>query len=158
MFREITRKKQILSTEECKNILQEQKRGVLSVITEDGYPYGMPINHYYDEENNCIWMHGGKSGHKIDCLKENNRVSYCVYDEGYRNEKEWWLNIRSVIVFGRMEMIDDYDTVIDIARKLSYRFTEDETYIQDEIAKSAKGTLLLKLNIEHMSGKSVREK
>ena len=48
MFREITRKKQALSQEECLEILTNAKRGVLSVNGDDGYPYGMPVNHYYD--------------------------------------------------------------------------------------------------------------
>ena len=48
MFREMLRKKQELSKEECIEILKKEKRGVLSVLGDEGYPYGMPINHYYD--------------------------------------------------------------------------------------------------------------
>ncbi len=41
--------KQQVSAEECIEILKTTKRGVLSVIGDDGYPYGFPINHYYSE-------------------------------------------------------------------------------------------------------------
>ncbi len=155
-FRPLVRSKQQLSEEECLEILKKQKRGVLSLYGLEGYPYGMPMNHYY--EDGYLYFHGGRSGHKIDALKENKKVSYCVYDEGYRNEGEWYLNIRSVIVFGEMEFIEDENKVMEISRKLSYKFIEDEDYIEEEIRRSLKATLLLALKIKHISGKIVREK
>ncbi len=155
-FRPLVRSKQQLSEEECLEILKKQKRGVLSLYGLEGYPYGMPMNHYY--EDGYLYFHGGRSGHKIDALKENKKVSYCVYDEGYRNEGEWYLNIRSVIVFGEIEFIEDENKVMEISRKLSYKFIEDEDYIEEEIRRSLKATLLLALKIEHISGKLVREK
>ena len=48
MFRELTRKKQKLSMEECLQILKSEKRGVLSVNGDNDYPYGMPMNHWYN--------------------------------------------------------------------------------------------------------------
>ena len=50
MFRELTRKKQQLPAEECIDVLKAALRGVLAVNGDDGYPYAVPINHYYDEE------------------------------------------------------------------------------------------------------------
>ena len=50
MFREVRRFKQRLNRDECLEILKQTKRGVLSVNGDDGYPYGVPLNHYYDEE------------------------------------------------------------------------------------------------------------
>lgn len=51
MFREMTRIRQQLAESECIEILKNEKRGVLSVLGDDGYPYGMPMNHYYCEED-----------------------------------------------------------------------------------------------------------
>lgn len=156
-FREIVRKKQALDKEECIAILKKEVRGVLSVNGLEGYPYGMPINHYYDEESGCIYFHGGKTGHKIDALKADDRASFCVYDEGYRREGEWALNIKSVIVFGHIEFVDSLEETEKISRALCYKFTDDEEYIQHEIGKSLKGTLCFKLIPEHISGKLVNE-
>ena len=100
MFREIVRKKQSLTLDECNEILKNEPRGVLSVIGDDGYPYGVPINYYYCEENGRVYFHSGKSGHKIDAINNCDKVSFCVYNSGYRNEGDWALNIKSVIVFG----------------------------------------------------------
>jgi nitroimidazol reductase NimA-like FMN-containing flavoprotein (pyridoxamine 5'-phosphate oxidase superfamily) len=49
MFRELRRKNKALSDEECIEILKTERRGVLSVIGDEGYPYGMPMNHYYND-------------------------------------------------------------------------------------------------------------
>lgn len=157
MFRELVRKKKQISMEECIRILKSEPRGVLSVLGDDDYPYGMPMNHFYNKEDGKIYFHCGKMGHRLDALKKHNKVSFCVYDEGYRKDGEWALNIKSVIVFGRMKVVDDLDRVIHISEKLSRKFTEDEAYIKEEIEKYAKQTLLLELTPEYICGKLVTE-
>lgn len=158
MFRELVRKKNQISMEECIQLLKNETRGVLSVRGDDDYPYGMPMNHFYNEEDGKIYFHCGKIGHRLDTLRKHDKVSFCVYDQGYRDEDDWALNVKSVIVFGRMEIIDDMDMIIDITTKLSHKFTQDDEYIQKEIQNSGSGTLLLKLNPEHICGKKVKEK
>ena len=157
MFRELTRRKQALSRETCVELLKTETRGVLSVIGDGGYPYGTPMNHYYCEENGCIYFHCGRKGHRLDALRACDRVSFCVYDEGYRREGEWALNVRSVVVFGRMEIIDDPNEVIRLVTPLCHKFTDDEDYIRRELTQSTKATLLLKLTPEHICGKLVNE-
>lgn len=157
MFRELQRKNKKISMEECIEILNKETRGVLSVLGEDGYPYGMPMNHWYNEEDGNIYFHCGKSGHRLDALKRNDKVSFCVYNQGYREEGDWAFNVKSVIVFGRMEILDDMDKIIDISGKLCHKFTQDEDYIQSEIDKYAAATLLLQLTPEHICGKRVTE-
>ena len=151
------RKKQQLREEECIEILKNELRGVLSVIGDDDYPYGMPINHFYCEEDGKIYFHSGRKGHKIDAMKRHDKASFCVYDQGFRREGEWALNIRSVIVFGRIEFIEDREKIYEIARRLSHKFTDDEEYIEREIVRSGPGTLMFALVPEHMTGKLVNE-
>ncbi len=157
MFRNMSRIRQQISPEECLRILKEEKRGVLSVLGDDDYPYGIPLNHYYNEEDGKIYFHSGKKGHKIEAMQAHDKVSYCVYDEGYRREGEWSLNIRSVIVFGRIEFIEDKEKIEEISRKLSYKFTDDDRYIEEEIRRSLDKTLMFALIPEHISGKIVNE-
>lgn len=157
MFRDMIRKKQQLTEGECLAILKQQKRGVLSVLGDDGYPYGMPLNHWYCEEDGKLYFHSGKAGHKIDAIRRCDKASFCVYDEGYRKEGEWALNIRSVIVFGRVSVVEDKEKSFDICRRLSLKFTEDIGYIENEIRKSGAGVLCLEMAPEHMTGKLVNE-
>jgi len=157
MFRDIVRKKQELTLDECKEILKNEPRGVLSVIGDGGYPYGLPINYYYNEEDGHVYFHSGKSGHKIDALRACDKVSFCVYDSGYRNEGDWALNIQSVIVFGKIRIVEDYDKAMDICRRLSYKFTDDSKYIEKEIEAFGRNTLTLELIPEHITGKRIKE-
>ena len=156
-MREVARKKQALTREECIEILKNEPRGVLSVLGDDDYPYGMPIDHWYCEEDGKIYFHTGKKGHRTDALKKHDKVSYCVYDEGFRREGEWALNIKSVIVFGRIRFLEDHEKAIEITRKLSYKYTRDAEYIEEEIRKSGPNVLVLELTPEHMTGKIVNE-
>ena len=157
MFREMLRKNKKLSMQECVQILQSETRGVLSVIGDFGYPYGMPMNHWYDEEDEKIYFHSGNVGHRLDALRKHDKVSFCVYDKGYQEEGEWAFHVKSVIVFGKIEIIDDMDKIVDITTKLSHKFTQDDEYIKKEIELYGHRTLLLQLTPEHISGKMVKE-
>ncbi len=157
MFREVARKKQILTSEQIIKILKSEKRGVLSVCGDNGYPYGLPINFWYNEENGYIYFHSGKKGHKTDAISSDNKVSFCVYDEGYKKDGEWALNISSVIVFGKIHIVEDSENAVEIYRKLSLKFTSDIGYIDSEIEKFAKATLCYELRPEHITGKIVNE-
>lgn len=155
-FREMRRLKQQLSPEECAEVLKTELRGILSVLGEGGYPYGMPMNHYLHEDGN-LYFHCGRGGHREDALKSRDKVSFCVLDKGWQREGEWARHIRSVIVFGHVEWVEDRETVYALSRLLSRKFTHDEGYIEREIARSGPGTRMFRLVPEHISGKLVEE-
>lgn len=157
MFRKMLRIKQQIPESECIELLKNEVRGVLSVLGDDDYPYGMPINHYYCEEDEKIYFHSGQKGHRTDSMRRHDKVSFCVYDSGFRKEGQWSLNIRSVIVFGRIEFVEDQEKVYSICRKLCHKFTDDEAYIEDEIRTAGPRTLMFALVPEHISGKLVNE-
>ena len=157
MFREVARVNKKIPENDCLDILREEKRGILSVNGDDGYPYGMPMNHYYNDDDGCIYFHSGMKGHRTDSIRKDDKASFCVYDQGYREDGDWALNIRSVIVFGRIEVIEDTDTVYDISRRLSRKFTDDTAYIEKEIEKSGPRTMMFRLRPVHMTGKAVKE-
>ena len=157
MFREMQRKRQQLPKEDCISLLKNELRGVLCVLGDGDYPYGVPINHYYCEADGKLYFHGGRTGHKIDAVRRHDKASFCVYDKGFRKDGEWALNIRSVIVFGRIEIIENRDTLLRIAEALSRKFTDDEAYIKREIERFASGTLMFALIPEHITGKIVNE-
>lgn len=157
MFRRMARIKQQISEEECISILKRQKRGVLSVLGDDGYPYGVPINHWYNEEDGCLYFHGGMQGHKIDALKACSKVSFTVMDDGYHKEGDWALTFKSVIVFGKVRFIEDHQEALDICRKLSLKFIQDTKVIEEEIARAGFRVLCFALVPEHMTGKQVHE-
>ena len=159
MFREMRRYKQQISRVECVRILREQPRGVLSVLGDGDYPYGIPMDHWYCEENGRLYFHCAQTGHKLDAVRKHEKVSFCVCDEGFRREGEWALNIRSVIVFGRIRIMDGADDALrrKIATALCRKFTNDEEYLQKELENALPRAAFLELLPEHMTGKLVNE-
>ena len=157
MFRPMRRFKQQISEAECIRILKEQPRGVLSLIGDDGYPYGIPLDHWYCEEDGKLYFHGAKEGHKIDAIASCDKVSYCVMDEGFRKEGEWALNINSVIVFGRISPVTDPEKAKLICTNITRKFTDDEAYLAHELEHAFPRVQCLELTPEHMTGKLVNE-
>ena len=160
MFRKMRRFKQQITDEECIRVLREAKRGILSVMGEDGYPYGVPVSHWYNEEDGKLYFHGARSGHKIDAMKACDKVSFCAMDEGYREEGDWALNIKSVVIFGRARSFtyeEEPDKVMEVCIGLSAKFTDDANYADDEIAKVGKNVLCYEITVDHMTGKLVNE-
>ena len=76
MFREMKRKERQLSAELTEKILNKCTSGVLSVIGDDGYPYGVPVSYAYSDGK--IFFHCAKEGHKVDAIKNNPKVSFTV--------------------------------------------------------------------------------
>lgn len=157
MFREVVRVKQKLSEGECTALLKSEVRGVLAVLGDEDYPYAVPTNYWYCEEDGKLYFHSGKSGHKIDAIKKHNKASFCVCDSGYRKEGDWALTFKSVIVFGKIEIVEDYDKAMDITRQLSMKFTTDTEYIEHEITHFGAGTLVFALVPEYITGKTIHE-
>ena len=155
MFRPMRRIKQQLSEEESLEVLKKAKRGVLSVIGDDGWPYGIYLNPHF--ENGRIFFHGAKEGHKIDALKKDARVSFTVIDDGVKDEGGWAYTFKSVVVFGRVELVEDQNEAIEICRRLARRFNPSEADIEDEIRRAAAHVQVFALIPEHITGKRVRE-
>ena len=157
-FRPLARSRQELSREECLGVLQREKRGVLSVLGDDGYPYGLPINHWYDPEDGRLYFHSGNAGHKIDAMRRDGRASFCVMERAELTEDGWSYFFRSVIVFGQIMIVEDRERALEISRQISWKFTDDRDYVEWEVDHSGSRVLCFALIPEHISGKRVHEK
>lgn len=155
MFREIRRGKQALSKEECIQVLAQAPRGVLAVYGKEGYPYAFPMNFVY--LNDKIYFHCATVGHKLEALEENEQVSFCVMDEGYRKDEEWALNIKSVIIFGKIKNIVSQQEKIELVRELGLRYYPTPESVEHVIEKWQANMKILELTVDHMSGKLVNE-
>ena len=159
MFREMRRLKQQVSDIECKKILKEEKRAALSVIGEDGYPYTVPINFYYDENDNGIYFHGAKEGHKADAIQKCDKVCFTTWNQGFKKNGGWEWNVTSVVVFGKIKFVDDKTVMEDRLRKMAAKYYPDEEEIEAEMTRPAFHRVqMFEIEIEHMTGKLVNEK
>ena len=159
MFREMRRFKQQVSDDECKKILTEENRGTFSVIGDNGYPYTIPINFYYDETDHKIYFHGAKEGQKVDAINQCNKVCFTTWNQGFKKEGHWEWNVTSVVVFGRVALVTDRTVIEDRLRKLAIKYYPTEDEVEEEMSSSSADRVqLYAIEIEHMTGKFVNEK
>ena len=157
MFRQMRRKNQILSQEESIAILQNGTTGTLAVLGDDDYPYAVPLNYFY--ENNKIYFHGAKAGHKIDAIKKHNKVSFCVVAQDDIITEKFTTYFKSVIAFGTARIIEDDAEKRNAIEKLTVKFTPDQTEQKrsEAIEKEFPALGMVEMTIEHMTGKQALE-
>jgi nitroimidazol reductase NimA-like FMN-containing flavoprotein (pyridoxamine 5'-phosphate oxidase superfamily) len=115
------------------------------------------MDHWYCEADGAIYFHCAKAGHKIDAVTAYDKASDCVMDEGWRKEGEWALNIRSVIVFGRLRIVEDRAKALDMVRRLGLKYYPNAEDVEKEMQQAADRVLCLELTPEHITGKIVNE-
>ena len=157
MFREMRRKRQQLTGAECSGILQRNTSGVLAVSGDGGYPYAVPLSYVYD--GGAVYFHCAKSGHKLDAITACDKVSFCVTDQDLVVPKEYTTYFRSVILFGRAEVVEDENEINAAIEKLAKKYYPDDS---DEnrraaIEKERRALVVVKIKIEHVTGKEAIE-
>jgi len=158
MFREMRRNKQILSKETAYKILCAGEFGVLALAGDDGYPYSVPIN--YAVEGDKIYFHSAKIGHKLDAMRHNDKVSFCVVDKHEVVTEEFTTYFSSAIAFGRIKIIEDNNDP-DKLRGLElladkYSSTASPERRTKELSRLS-ALVVPVMTIEHLTGKAARE-
>ena len=158
MFREMRRSRQQTTEDEARRILEEGTSGVLALSGDDGYNYAVPISYALD--GNKIYFHSARSGHKLDAIGRNDRVSFCVIDQDKIVPEEFTTYFRSAIAFGRIRVVvDDADPEKRRGLELlaeKYSPTVDIDARDKELMKM-KACVVLILEIEHLTGKAAKE-
>lgn len=158
MFREMRRNGQKLSERECIEILQRGSFGVLAVLGDNDYPYAVPLNYTYID--GAVYFHVAKSGHKLDAISKHDKCSFCVTDSDRIVPEKFTTAFRSIIAFGTIEIMQDdekiYQALDQLAQKYSPKVSEEKRI--EEIEKGIPRLCMLKLSIEHLSGKQGLER
>lgn len=157
MFREMRRSRQQLSSAECEQILYRNTSGVLAVIGNEGYPYAVPLSYVYD--GSAVYFHCAKSGHKLDAIKKNCKVSFCVVDKDEIVPEKYTTYYRSVILFGRASTITDRDEMLYAIEKLAVKYNPNDSAESRNAAvtKEFSALCIVKVDIDCMTGKEAIE-
>ena len=155
-FREMRRKRQQLSEEKSIGILQKSTAGTLALLGDNGYPYAVPISYVYADGK--LYFHSALSGHKIDAIKNCGKASFCVIDKDDVQPEKYTTYFRSVIAFGRIHIIEDAQEKLETARLLGDRYNPNqEEALQKEMEKGLSRMVMIRLDIEHLTGKEAIE-
>ena len=157
MFREMRRKKQLLSREECDAVLNRGSCGVLALEGDEGYPYAVPISYVYDEGK--LFFHCAKSGHKLDAIRQNPKASFCVVDQDQIVPEEYTTYFKSVIVFGRIRILEQAEEKYRAIEKLAVKYAPEDTEQnrRQAIERDLTPLCMLEMTAEHITGKQAKE-
>lgn len=155
-FRSMRRSRQLLGSEEAETILARNTNGVLSVLGDDGCPYGVPLSYAYAAGK--LYFHGAKTGHKLDAIAACDKVSFCVVDQDQVVPEEYTTYFRSVIAFGRARLLTDDAEKLRAVDLLAARYYPGhEAERQAAIAREFAAVGVIEMTIEHMTGKEAIE-
>lgn len=155
MFRKIRKIKNEIDKDAVDSLLHSCRRGVLSMNGEDGYPYAIPVNYYYDEANQKIYFHEAKAGYKVDCLNSCDKVCFTVFGNESIKDLEWAPYVQSVVVFGRCHLADTNNEVL---KTFMMKYYPNVDLVDKVIEEDSKFVQMYEISIEHKSGKQVQEK
>lgn len=153
MFREMRRKGNALTREEAIEIFEKNTNGVLAVHGDDGYPYAVPLSYVYSDEK--IIFHSAKSGHKVDAVTNNEKVSFCVVDQDDIIPEDFNTLFRSAIAFGKARILtEDKEKEAGLELILSKYSPDFMESGRKYIAQEWEHCIVVEIAVEHISGKA----
>lgn len=145
------RKDKAMDAADALKLLVKCEYGILSTVDDAGQPYGVPLNYVY--RNDHIYFHCALSGHKIENIETNPKISFCAVGDTSVVPSEFSTEYESVVVFGRAAKVEGTERNNALAwllEKYSPEFLEEgKSYLE----KHDKVTKVIKISIEHISGK-----
>jgi hypothetical protein len=154
MNRRMRRKDREMDQESAARLLAEGEYGVLSTAGSDGQTYGVPLNYCY--LNQCLFFHCATDGQKLDNIRANNRVSFCVVGKTRVLPEKFSTEYESVIAFGTASPVEGeekFKALIGLIEKYSPEYREQG---MDYIARYDARTVVIKIDITRFSGKARR--
>jgi nitroimidazol reductase NimA-like FMN-containing flavoprotein (pyridoxamine 5'-phosphate oxidase superfamily) len=153
-IKKVRRKNREIGAHEAIELLSNCEYGVLSTVGKDGQPYGVPLSYAY--KNNCIYFHCALDGHKIENIKENSKVSFCVVGNTNVLPNKFSIQYESAIAFGVASEVQGAErnrALLWHLEKYSPEFIEEGKKYIDQ---NEKATKVIKIEIGHISGKARR--
>lgn len=141
-----------LNKNESLEILKNGEYGVLSMVTPNNEGYGIPLN--YTLEGEKIYFHCATEGAKLDNLRNNHKVSFCVVGKTELMPDKFGTKYESAIVKGAISEVEG-DEKREALRLLIKKYSGD--YINEGevyIDKYWDRVKIIKLLIDSISGKA----
>ncbi|WP_212636848.1 pyridoxamine 5'-phosphate oxidase family protein [Desulfacinum hydrothermale] len=146
------RKDREMERTEAERLLAEGVYGVLSTADGNGQPYGIPLNYVYC--NSAIYFHCARTGHKLDNLAANPRVSFCVVGRARVLPHRFSTDYESVVAFGEareVEGVEKEQALVWLLEKYSPdHLDEGRAYL----ARQGAATKVIRIHIRHLKGKA----
>ena len=139
VFRDIRRKDRVLSCDAAWKLLERGEYGFLAMQGMNGYGYGIPLSYAMRDRSLC------------------DRVSFCVVGRTEVMPARFTTAYESALAFGRIRRSLPEAERLEALRLLAAKYSPDYRETAEKyIAGSFGRTEVLRLDIEHVTGKGKR--
>lgn len=158
-FHEIRRQDRLLDDERIFELLEKTEYGFLSLGESDnGYAYGIPISFAFDKKSNSLYFHCAPLGHKLENMKKNNKVSFCVVGNTRPIPSKFATVYESVIVFGIVNIQPSDEEKRFALRKLVNKYCPEFIELgENYMEKSFQRTHTFSISIDRITGKGRKD-
>lgn len=154
MHRPVRRQDRTIDRNEAIHLLAECEHGILATVGADGQPYAVPLSYVYQDER--IYFHCATEGHKLDNIRANPAVSFCVVGKTQTLPREFGTEYESAVAFGTASEVEGEEkraALIKLLEKYSADFlASGSKYIDGKIDR----THVIRIDVAHISGKARR--
>jgi nitroimidazol reductase NimA-like FMN-containing flavoprotein (pyridoxamine 5'-phosphate oxidase superfamily) len=132
--------------------LKKATSGVLSLLGDDGYPYGVPMS--YVAEGTKLYFHSAVEGEKIDAIKNNPKASFAIILQDEVFKERFTTRYISLILFGKTRFVLDENEKRWILALFAEKYgIDDRKAAEEEVEKSLDHVAIISFSIENKSGK-----
>ncbi|MBI2519269.1 MAG: pyridoxamine 5'-phosphate oxidase family protein [Bdellovibrio sp.] len=152
MFQEMRRKDRALQESEAREIIGRCDFGMLATQGADGWPYAIAVNHVI--ENDTIYFHCAKKGHKLDNIRNNSKVCFSVVLDGQVLPEQFATKYTSACAFGMAEVVGRDERAHALGLLVKRHCKEYEMQGKHKIEQEIDHPEVIAIRIQHLTGKA----
>jgi len=152
--RPVRRSDRALDASDAVALLSTATYGILSTVGGDGLPYAVPLSYIFHDR--VIYLHCATEGRKLDNIRSNPAVSFCVVGHTKTLPSKFATEYESAIASGTASLVSGEEkrtALIGILEKYSPDFMESGLKY---LAGKIDAVTVVRIDVEHISGKARR--
>lgn len=148
-FREMRKNGKSLPVEMLEEIIKKADYSVVSMMGDDGYPYGLAINAFYID--GALYFHGSAEGKKWDSLRQNPRVCVTTAVDVEVDAPNDNTSYKSAMCFGTARILEG-EEIYNMGVKMGEYFELDPDKVKRMLVRTGDKQIgIAKIDIEHTS-------
>lgn len=149
----VRRQNRLLNDQQAKELLKYGEYGVISLSDTDNNAYGIPISFVWNKIN-AIYLHCAPEGKKLNCIKHNNNVSFCVVGKTDVIPNQFTTEYQSIILQCTAHINLSKDERMNALSLILDKYSPNDRTVGMKYAeKSVHRTEIIRLDIHSFSGK-----